>query len=204
MWFECLIYFYLALFNSLSFSVFFSIFSNDNVFAIRCKWNGRYQNHVCFFFLSTNFLRFPSNVWIVPFSLSVWPGTQIHSGGKRRAKWASRGSLGREKLAEPWLCSPTIPLSSPSLGSFCSLINFFFAVSLSFFAFFTHCVPGPRLGTWHVYFPKEQIGGSTPGETTAIKELHQLTYCTGQWLEFHNCTSFLFRWDNHITYFTIL
>ena len=126
-----------------------------------------------FFFLSTNFLCFPSKVWIAPFSLSIWPGTQLHSGGKRCAKCAEWA--GRERVAEPWLCSPAIPLANPSLGSFCSLINFFFAVSLGFFAFFTHCVPGPRLGTWNVYFPKEEIGGSTPGETIAIKELHQLT-----------------------------
>ena len=49
MWCECLIYFYLALFNSLSFSVFFSIFSNDNIFAIRCKWQ---ISKSCLFFFS--------------------------------------------------------------------------------------------------------------------------------------------------------
>ena len=99
----------------------FSIFSNDNVFAIRCKW--QMSKSCLFFFLSTNFLCFPSKVWIAPFSLSIWPGTQLHSGGKRCAKCAEWA--GRERVAEPWLCSPAIPLANPSLGSFCSLIFFF-------------------------------------------------------------------------------
>lgn len=127
-----------------------------------------------FFFWALIFCAFLVTFGLRPFlyPFGLGPSSIV---GEKDVQSELSGSLGREKLAEPWLCSPTIPLSSPSLGSFCSLINFFFAVSLGFFAFFTHCVPGPRLGTWNVYFPKEEIGGSTPGETIAIKELHQLT-----------------------------
>ena len=68
--------------------------------------NGRFENHVCLdSFLNTNFLCFPSKVWISPFSLSIWPGTakprtRLHSGEKT-CKAISVVSVGRERAAEP-------------------------------------------------------------------------------------------------------
>ena len=85
---------------SLSLSLF--LFSYDNVFAIRCKWQMS-KSCLCFFSLSTNLLCFPSKVWIAPFSLSVWPGTQLHSGGRRiriNVQSELSGSLGRERVAD--------------------------------------------------------------------------------------------------------
>lgn len=134
MWCECLIYFYLAFFNSLSFSVFFSIFSNDNIFAIRCKWQ-MWKSCLCFF-LALIFCAFLVKFGLHPFLYPFGLGPNSIAGEKDVQSELS-GSLGRERVAEPWLCSPAIPLSSPSLGSFCSLINLFFAVSLIFFLHFS-------------------------------------------------------------------
>lgn len=136
--------FYLAFFNSLSFSVFFSVFSNDNIFAIRCKWQMS-KSCLCFF-LALIFCAFVVKFGLRPFLHPFGPEPNSVVGETDMQSELS-GSLGRERLAQPWLCSPAIPLPSPSLGSFCSLINLFFAVSLRFFAFFTYCEPGPRLGT---------------------------------------------------------
>lgn len=98
--------------------------------------NSRCQNHVCFFFLSTNLLCFPSKVWIVPFSLSVWPGTQLHSEGKRHA-FHNCGSLGRERVADRAL---TLQPGHPPFQSITWLVllsdQFLFCCFTKFFCIF--------------------------------------------------------------------
>lgn len=76
-------------------------------------------------------VKFGLHPFLYPFGLG--PNS---IAGEKDVQSELSGSLGRERVAEPRLCSPVIPLSSPSLGSFCSLINLFFAVSLIFLHFF--------------------------------------------------------------------
>lgn len=140
MWCDCLIYFYLAFFNSLSLSF---LFSNDNVFTIRCKWQ-MWKSCPVFFSRALIFcaflVKFGLHPFLYPFSLG--PNSMV---GEKDVQSELNGSLRRERVVEPWLCRLAIPLASPSLGSFCSLINLFFAVSLCyFFAFFpiASLVPG--------------------------------------------------------------
>lgn len=102
--------------------------------------NGRCQNQVCFFFLSTNFLC----PFLYPFSLE--PNSIV---GEKDVQSELSGSLGRERVADRALIlQPGHPPFQSSLGSFCSLINICFLLFTKFFfAFFTHCDPGPSLGT---------------------------------------------------------
>ena len=111
MWCECLIYFYLALFNSLSFSVFFSIFSNDNVFAIRCKL--QISKSCLFFFFwalifCTFLVTFGLRPFLYPFSLGP-------------------NSIVGEKDVQRELSPSLVLLTDQYL---------FFVVSLSFFSIF--------------------------------------------------------------------